>query len=339
VKHEIILDPHPRTIDLLFSAEDYAALKSLAAVHAWEDGRMPADLLEKHLPGASVLIGQSDLPAERLQKAAGLRAVINVEGNFLPNVDYETCFTRGIHVLSTGVAFGQAVAELLIGFAVSLARGIVEADRRFRAGQEVYGRFSNQSSFLLQGKTVGIIGFGTLGRNLTKLLQPFGCRVLVYDPWLPDGFLREQGLVPAALNELLASSRIVFLLAGATRENAAMIGRGELALLQPGSAFILASRASLVDFEALADRLRRGDIRAAVDVFPEEPLAADHPIRRMENVVLSAHRAGGLAETYRLMGRMILDDVGLILRGLPPVRLQKALRETVSHMSSKPVTK
>lgn len=339
MEHEIILDPHPRTIDLLFSAEDFAALKSLAAVHAWEDGPMPADLLEKHLPGAAVLIGQSDLPAERLRKAARLRAVINVEGNFLPNVDYETCFARGIHVLSAGVAFGQAVAEMLIGFAVALARGIVEADRRFRAGREVYGRFSNQSSFLLQGKTVGLIGFGTLGRSLLKLLQPFGCRVLVYDPWLPDGFLREQGLVPAALNELLASSRIVFLLAGATRENAAMIGRGELALLRPGSAFILASRASLVDFEALADRLRQGDIRAAVDVFPQEPLAADHPIRRLENVVLSAHRAGGLAETYRLMGRMILDDVGLILRGLPPVRLQKALRETVSRLSSKPVTK
>ncbi len=335
---EIILDPYPRTVELLFREGDLSALRGLATINGWQDGRMPAAELECHLPAASILIGQSDLPRARLERAGRLKAIINVEGNFLPNIDYGCCFERGIQVLGTGVAFGEAVAEMLLGFAICLARGIIGANRLFRAGKEIYGRQSNQSSFLLQGKTVGIIGFGSLGTCLAKLIQPFGCQVLVHDPWLPDNTLREHGVIPAALPELLRSSRIVFLLAGATRENAGLIGREEIGLLEKGSIFILASRASLVDFPALTERLERGDLQAAIDVFPQEPFPADHPLRRLENVLLSAHRAGSLDETYKLMGEMIVDDVRLILNGLPPVRLQKAQRETVSRMSSRPVT-
>lgn len=335
---EIILDPHPRTVDLLFRERDLSALKRLGTINGWPNGRMPAEELERRLPTASILIGQTDLPRDRLERAKRLKAIINVEGNFLPNVDYDCCFERGIQVLGAGVAFSEAVAEMLVGFAICLARGIVGADRLFRAGAEVYGRQSNQSSFLLQGKTVGIIGFGSLGRCLSKLLRPFRCQVLVHDPWLPDNALRDHGVVPVALAELMRSSRIVFLLAGATRENAGVIGKREIDLMGKGSIFILASRASLVDFPALTERLERGDIQAAIDVFPQEPFPADHPLRRLENVLLSAHRAGSLDETYKLMGEMIVDDVGLILSGLPPVRLQRAQRETVSLMSSKPVT-
>lgn len=335
---EIILDPHPRTIDLLFHEKDFSKLKRLATINGWENGRMPAEALELHLPGASILIGQTDLPRDRLERAKRLKAIINVEGNFLPNIDYGCCFERGIQVLSTGGAFSEAVAEMLVGFAICLARGIVGADRLFRAGTEIYGRQSNQSSFLLHGKPIGIIGFGSLGRGLLKLLKPFECQVLVHDPWLPDNTLLEHGVVPVPLKELMRSSRIVFLLAGATRENAGMIGKEEIDLLERGSIFILASRASLVDFPALTERLQRGDLLAAIDVFPQEPFPADHPVRALDNVLLSAHRAGSLEETYKLMGQMIVDDVRLILNGLPPVRLQKAQRETVSRMSSRPVT-
>jgi phosphoglycerate dehydrogenase-like enzyme len=335
---EIILDPHPRTIDLLFHEKDLSALNHLATINGWQNGRMPAEELERHLPSASILIGQTDLPRDRLERAKRLKAIINVEGNFLPNIDYEYCFERGIQLLSTGGAYSETVAEMLVGFAICLARGIVGADRLFRAGKEIYGRQSNQSSFLLYGKPVGIIGFGSLGRGLLKLLKPFECRVLVHDPWLPDNVLLEHGVVPVPLQELMRSSKIVFLLAGATRENPAMIGKEEIGLLEKGSIFILASRASLVDFQALTERLERGDLLAAIDVFPQEPFPADHPVRALDNVLLSAHRAGSLAETYNLMGQMIVDDVRLILNGLPPVRLQKAQRETVSRMSSRPVT-
>ncbi len=184
VKPKAIVDPFPRTLELLFNPNDLKRLKSLVGLTVWETGRMPAEMVDKHLAEASVVIGQTDLPRERLERAKKLKAIVNVEGNFQPNIDYEYCFQRGIHVLGAGVAFGKAVAEMSLGMALALARGIPEADRLFRQGKEVYGRFSNQQSFLLSGAEVGFIGFGNLGRALIKLLEPFRCHIRVYDPWL-----------------------------------------------------------------------------------------------------------------------------------------------------------
>jgi len=339
MKPKAIVDPHPRTVGLLFDEEELKRLKSLVTLSVWEGSRMPSDVVEKHLAEALVIIGQTDLPRARLERAKQLKAIINVEGNFQPNIDYEYCFERGIHVLGVGGAFGQAVAEMALGLAIALARGIPEGDRLFREGNEVYGRSSNQTAFLISGAEVGFIGFGNLGRALLKLLQPFNCRVRVYDPWLPDRWLAEFGMIPSSLEELLASSQLVFVLAGATEENKAMLNEGSLNLMKKGASLVLVSRASLVDFEALTQKLVQGDLRAAVDVFSEEPLPKDHPIRTLANVILSAHRAGGLPVVYRLMGEMILDDLGLILKGLPPVRLQRAERQTVARFRSMPVKK
>ena len=339
MKPKAIVDPFPRTLKLLFNPDDLKRLKSLVGLTVWETGRMPGELVNKHLAEASVVIGQTDLPRERLERAKKLKAIVNVEGNFQPNIDYEYCFQRGIHVLGAGVAFGKAVAEMSLGMALALARGIPEADRLFRQGKEVYGRFSNQQSFLLSGAEVGFIGFGNLGRALIKLLEPFRCRVRVYDPWLPPRWLAEFGVAPASLDTVLSASQVVFVLAGATAENQAMIGRRELNRMRKGGCLVLTSRASLVDFDALTAKLRRGDIRAAVDVFPQEPFAKHHPLRKLDNVIFSAHRAGSLPAAYRLMGEMIVDDLGQILNGLPPLRLQRAERETVARMRSMAIKK
>jgi phosphoglycerate dehydrogenase-like enzyme len=337
MKPKALVDPHPRTLELLFNPADLKTLKTLVTMTVWEGSRMPADMVEKHLADTTILIGQPDLPRERLMRATRLKAIINVEGNPQPNVDYGCCFERGIHVLNVGVAFGKAVAEMALGMALASIRGIPEADRLFRRGKEVYGRFSNQESFLLSGAEVGFVGFGNLGRALLKLLQPFQCQVRVYDPWLPERWLAEAGMEPAPLERVLRTSRVLFVLAGATSENRAMLGARQLDLLPRGSCLVLVSRASLVDFDALTKKLATGDIRAAVDVFPEEPFPKSHSLRRLPNIILSAHRAGSLSVAYRTMGEMIVDDVGQILKGLPPIRLQRMERETVARMRSMPV--
>ena len=339
MKPRALLDPYPRTMALLFGREELRRLKVLVTPVVWEGSRMPPEIVDKHLPEVSVLIGQTALPRERLARAQKLKAIINVEGNFQPDVDYDTCFRRGIHVLGVGNAFGPAVAEMALGLALALARGIPEGDRLFRRGKEIYGRFSNQEAFLLAGAEVGFIGFGSLGRALLPLLEPFRCRIRVYDPWLPARWLAEQGMLPSSLDALLAASQVVFVLAGATEENRAMLDRRRLDRMPRGACLVLVSRASLVDFEALTKKLARGEIRAALDVFPEEPFPKRHPIRRLETAVLSAHRAGGLPAVYRLMGEMIVDDVTQILNGLPPLRLQRAERETVGRLRSMPVKK
>ncbi len=337
MKPRALVDPHPRTLELLFKPDDLKRLKALVQLTAWEGSRMPAEMVDKHLPEVSVIIGQTDLPRGRLERAKKLKAVINVEGNFQSNVDYGYCFEQGIHVLGVGVAFGKAVAEMALGMALALARGIPQADRLFRQGKEVYGRFSNQDSFLLSGAEVGLVGFGNLGRALIEILEPFRCRVRVYDPWLPPRWLAGFGMIPSTLDEVLATSRVLFVLAGATAENQAMLGKRQLDQMPRGACLVLVSRASLVDFDALTAKIRQGDIRAAIDVFPQEPFAQNHPLRALDNVILSAHRAGSLSSAYRLMGEMVVDDLTQILNGLAPLRLQRAERETVARMRSMPV--
>jgi phosphoglycerate dehydrogenase-like enzyme len=337
MRHNIIMDLYPRNLDLIFTEEDLERLRSFAEPAIWEGSRMPQKQLEKHLPEAEAIIGQSDLPRQRLMMAQKLKAIINVEGNFQPNVDYEYCFRKGIHVLNAGVVFGQAVAEMALGFALSMARGVSQADAMFKQGREIYGRAGCKDSFLIAGKPLGIVGFGNLGKALLPLLRPFRCAIRVCDPWLPNNHLREYGVQPCGLEELMRRSRIVFVLAGATTENTAMFGRKELDWLQEDAIFILTSRASLVDFDALTEALQSGKFRAAVDVFPEEPFPRDHPIRTLDNVLLSGHRAGALQETFKLMGEMVVDDLDLIFKGLAPVRLQRAARETVAKMRSKPI--
>lgn len=334
MKPKAIFDGYPRTVELLFTDADLARLKSLVDLTVWTGGLMPAELVDAHLPDVAVVIGQTALPRERLARAGRLKSIINVEGNFPTNIDYGYCFTHGIHVLNGGVAFGPAVAEMALGLALALARGIPLADRLFREGKEVYGRQSNQSAFLLSGAEVGLIGFGSLGRALRNLLEPFHCRIRVYDPWLPALWLAEFGMMSAPLEEVLVSSQVVFVMAGVMADNRAMLDQQRLDLMSKGACLVLVSRAALVDFEALTRKLAAGDIHAAIDVFPEEPFGRDHPIRRLDNVILSAHRAGGVSAAYHLMGEMVVDDLGQILKGLPPVRLQRAERETADKMRS-----
>jgi phosphoglycerate dehydrogenase-like enzyme len=300
---------------------------------------MPDAVVEAHLPETVAIVGQTALGAERLARAPGLRAVINVEGNFLPNVDYAACRARGVHVLNASPAFALPVAEMALGMAIDLARGITAADRAMRAGGERYGLASNADSFQLAGSPVGIVGFGDLGRTLRRLLAPLGCPVRVFDPWLPDLTIRAAGAEPAPLDALLAESRVIFVLAAVTTDNERFLGRAELERIAPGAAFLLLGRAGVVDFDALCELVAAGRFRAAVDVFPEEPLPPGHPARALEGMLLSPHRAGGMREAYREIGRLAVADLELVLRGLPPVACKRADPETAARILSRPVSR
>ena len=108
-------------------------------------------------------------------------------------------------------------------------------------------------------------------------------------------------------------------------------------MIRPGGIFVLMSRAAVVDFDALTEEAQSGRIKIATDVFPEEPFTKEHPIRDLPHVVLSAHRSGGMREAFFEIGRMVLADVELLVRGLPPISCRIAQPETVSRLRSKPV--
>ena len=333
----ILIDPLPRTLALIMEPPVRARLERLGRIVLSEDGPMPASLIDAHIEETALIIGQTALPRERIGRAKTLRAVINVETNLLPNIDYLACQERGIWVLTPASAFASAVAESAVGMALDLARGITAADRAFRAGTEAYGLAGNADTFRFVGAPVGIIGFGDLGRTLRDLIRPFRNVVRVYDPWLPDDLLVKQDCTPAGLDQLLETSRIVFMFASVTSENQAMIGPREFALMPRGAAFVLMSRAAVVDFPAMLDAVRSGHIRAATDVFPEEPVAADDPVRTVEGLLLSAHRTGGTVDALLEIGRMTVADAELIMRGLPPQMCRRADPALAARMRSKPV--
>lgn len=335
----ILLDPHPRALDLIFSAEDRARLERLGRV-VWHDGAPATDEhVEKYLPRAVAVIGQTPLTRERLERAPHLRLVANVESNFLPNVDYEECHRRNIHVVATSPVFAQPVAEMALGMALSCARRMHEADAAVRRGDEsLYGEADNRDSFLLAGKTLGLLGCGNLGRALLPLLRPFSRDLIVHDPWLHPSVLREMGVEPVGFDELFERSRVLFVLAAVTTENQGAIGARQFASMAKDSVCVLVSRAGVVDFDAMLDAAERGHLRVAVDVFPEEPIPAEARARRTPNTLLSAHRAGNIPEIWHGMGRMVVDDLELVLQGLPPQRCTRATPETAARLRSKPVS-
>lgn len=333
----VISAPEPRTLDLIFTTAAEAELRrTYRIVEADPEGI--AGLGDAVLGEARYIIGQPPLSAETLARMPNLRAILNVESNLLNNMPYEVLFERGIHVVTTGQVFAEPVAELGLAMALNLARGVIDADVAFREGTELWGGEGNRSARLLSGSEVGIVGFGDLGRALNRVLSGFRAKIRVFDPWLPPSMLREAGVEPASLSEVLGVSDFVFVVASVTSENRGFLGAEAFASMRRGAAFILLSRADVVDFPALMAAVASGHIVAASDVYPEEPLPADHPVRGLKGFIRSAHRAGALDSAFKKMGDMVLEDMALMDRGLPPMRCKRAERETVSRMRSKPVS-
>lgn len=291
--------------------------------------------VDRELPAAFAVVGQPDLPASRLAAAENLRLILNVEGNFYPNVDYAAASARGIRVLGCGPAYAQAVAEYALGLALDLARGISREDRAFRAGAERYLGDGNADAVLLRGAEVGLLGLGNLGRALLPLLAPFRVDVSVFDPWLPDATLEESGVRPASLEEVLDRD-FVFVLAAVTDANEKLLDARRLGAVRRGARVVLVSRAAVTDYDALVDAVGQGRFLAAVDVWPDEPVPVDHPARSLEGMVLSAHRAGGIPAAFRAIGDMVVDDLAQVAAGLPPVRMQVAAPELVTRYRNKP---
>jgi phosphoglycerate dehydrogenase-like enzyme len=335
-KDLLIIAPYPQKTSRIFSDADLAYLDTLLTVKNLGDDTIDYDEIDVLLPDAFAVIGQFDLPEDRLKRAGKLKAVFNIEGNFAQNIDYAYCFKHNIHVLNCGEAFALPVAEMALGFALDAARQITQVDKDFRVLREGYLAEACTQSVLLSGASVGFIGLGLIGRHLRKLLEPFACSVKVFDPWLPDSVVRQYSAEPASLESVLSDSQFIFVLAASTAENGNMLDREKLSLITEGSCFMLVSRAAVVDFDALTECLLQRRFTAAVDVFPQEPLPEDHPIRSADNVILSSHRAGAIPQAYRKIGEMVIDDLRQLLKGLPPVVLQDAKWETVQRFRNKP---
>jgi phosphoglycerate dehydrogenase-like enzyme len=327
---KVIVDTHFRTVSETFSPEDLARLHAIADVVWAKDAQMPPEAIEE-FKDEVVAIASANWRHGDVNSFPKLRYILELSGRFpdLDTLDYAACFERGIRVLSCAPSFGPVVAEMALAMALAGARDIAAGDAAIRAGTEKYYLEANARTFMLFDQPVGFIGFGSIARVLKGLLVPFRCPVQVYDPWLGPGFLRTHGVTPVDLDTLLSSSKVIFVLAAPTDENRAMLDRARMERISPGSVLVLISRAHMVDFDALTDLVTAGRFHAAIDVFPKEPIPADHPIRHAPNTTLSAHRAGGDARGYQFIGNMAVNDLEAILAGHLPQQMQVAQPEII----------
>jgi phosphoglycerate dehydrogenase-like enzyme len=330
MSHKVVLDSAFRRIENIFTSEDLTRLYSIADVVWGKNEPMPEDELNAVCEAAEVVITGYWRYGD-VSRFTKLRAIMEVGGGFPSpkHLDYEYCFSHGIRVMSCAPAFGPAVAEMGLGLAIAAARQMVWNDAAFRLGKAQWSHTEFGGTFTLYDKQVGFIGFGGLARCLKPLLAPLRCPIQVYDPWLTDIYLRKQGVEPVDLDTLLTTSRFIFVLAVPTVSNKALLNREKLSKIPSDAIFILLSRSHLVDFDALTEMLAENRFKAAIDVFPQEPLPVEHPIVKLPNVILSSHRAGAIDEALLNIGHIVVNDLEAILRGLIPQEMQVAQPEYI----------
>ena len=335
-KSIVISDPYPRTLDLIFTKKKLKELKSkYKIINAPQKNKKK--FYEENIQNASFIMGQPNLDKKLLSKAKKLKAIINVESNFMKNMDYEYCFKKGIHVIATSPVFSKPVAEIALGMTLSLLRNIHIAHSDFVNGKEKYGLESNLKASLLSEKKIGLLGFGDLAKSLYPLLLPFTKDINVYDPWVPKTKIKKLGFKSISLNQMFKKCEVIYVLAAVTTKNKNLIDKKLLNKMKSNSLFILMSRAAVVNFNDLIKRVKKGDIFVATDVFPKEPVAKNNSIRKVKNILFSAHRAGALETAFYNMGNIVLKDMSLISKNLQPKFCKKAESKTVGLLASKPV--
>ncbi|HEX3815916.1 MAG TPA: NAD(P)-dependent oxidoreductase [Mycobacteriales bacterium] len=247
------------------------------------------------------------VPAAALEAGKRLRAVVVARAG-LENVDLAAATERGIAVSGVSGRNASAVAELALGMMLSESRGIARSDAMIKSGgwREP---LSPPGTEVAHG-TVGMVGFGQVGRQLAQRLAGFHVRLLVADPYVEESDLRDFGGQRVDLADVFRESDYVVLQARLTPETERFINDTLFALMKPTAYFINVARSRLVDYDALYAVLSEGRIAGAgLDVYDAEPLAADSPWRALGNVTLTPHYGGDTQQTNRTSARLVAEAV------------------------------
>jgi D-3-phosphoglycerate dehydrogenase len=262
------------------------------------------------------IAGLDEIDASVIAAADRLKVIARYGVGF-DRVDVAAATQRGIVVTNTPGANSAAVAELTIGLMLALARRVCQANQAVRSGQ--WPRISGVG---LAGKTVGLVGFGSIGQEVARRLSSFGCRVLVADPYVSPKEVSGCGAIRMSLDELLPVSDFVCLHAAATPVTTSMVNESFLRIMKPGAFLVNTARGELIEEAALAQAIENGRLRgAALDCLRKEPPGIDHPLLQLPQVMVTPHIGAHTDEAVNAMGRMALEACLAVLRGERPAHV------------------
>ena len=264
----------------------------------------------------ALLVRQSVIDAEVLDCCPECKAVARY-GVGVDNVDLKEATSRGVVVANTPGFCDVDVATHAAALLLSLARRVVSHDRRVRAGEWDIG--SSEPIHRLQGRTVGLLGLGAIGRRLAGMLRGFEVKLVAHDPYVDEVAARELGAELVELDELFGRSDFVSLHAPFTKETRHVVCERTLALMKEGAFLVNTSRGGLVDEEALLGALKSGKLAgAALDVFEKEPLPEESPLRSLPDVILTDHASWYSEESLAELQRRTAEAARDVLLGKKP---------------------
>lgn len=296
---------------------DWSALKKQADVSFFEKPFSSEQALAGALADFDIIIAMRErtkFSKSLLDRLPKLR-MIALTGGRTWTTDFDVLNARGIPMCFTGgEKSGAATAEIALGLLLGAARFMNRGDAAIRAGGFQDGVPSGP---VLDGKTLGILGLGKIGSRMARYGAALGMQVIAWSENLTEEKAKAGGARLVDKNTLLTQSDAISLHVVLSDRTRGIIGAQDLEKMKPGAILVNTSRGPLVDEAALLDRLRSGKLIAGLDVYAEEPLPANHPLRSMPNTMLTPHLGYGSSEVYGQFYRESIDNVLAFLQGKP----------------------
>lgn len=259
------------------------------------------------------IAGLDEISREALELADRLKIIARY-GVGVDNVDLEAAREKGVVVTNTPGANSVSVAELAIALILAAARKIPDAVAATRAGE-----WPRLTGITLRNKTVGIVGYGAIGRCVAERLLPFGCKLVAFDPYVRTAGENAGEVTMESLDELLRQSDIVTLHVPVTDETRRMVDRPFLSSMKPNAILVNTARGELIENSELVRALDKGKLgAAALDVFDQEPLPKESPLMKSPKILVTPHMASHSDDAMNEMGEMAMHDCLAVLHGEQP---------------------
>jgi D-3-phosphoglycerate dehydrogenase / 2-oxoglutarate reductase len=289
-----------------FDAEDRSAMAAAGVELRELAGHEPEEVVAAAQGADAIFVYYARFPPETIARLDGVRVLARC-GTGYDNIDVAAARERGMEVVYVPDYGIDDVADHALALILACARKVAYSDRRVRAGEwPGYGELGPM--FRLRGRTLGLFGYGRIGRRVGEKGAALGMRVLAHDPYVAEA--------SATRGELFREADVVSIHTPLTPETRHAVGAAELTAMKPGAILVNTARGPLVDTVALAHALRDGRLGGAgLDVYEEAPLPADHPLRGCDNVVLTPHSAAYTEEALAEVRKRALDDALRLLHG------------------------